>query len=111
MNLLHDNTTQGKHTPGPWSLAPHQASMGEALCIEDKDATIVCLFPESKEGSDLRKTDEANGALIAAAPDLLEALEALLGDFNALCIRTGTEGVGDHEIQARRAIAKARGEA
>lgn len=59
-----------KHTPGPWKVGPHiddsvhgcgfiVESGGPNICITDYDDA----------------TDMANAPLIAAAPELLEALE------------------------------------
>jgi len=84
-----------KHTPGPWSVDdPHQIwaeSAGEYVAItrvEDWE-TIP------------REQAEANARLIATAPDLLEALNELIG----------WQTTAPHEaIQAAKAaIAKATG--
>jgi len=61
----------GKHTPGPWKIGPHgriQTAPNEAGGCE-----IVVV-----EGSIGRG---ANATLIAAAPDLLAALEAARPDL------------------------------
>ena len=55
-----------KHTPGPWVAVP--LSTGRTL-IESHDAQQVCL------ASELNRED---ARLIAAAPELLKALEAAL---------------------------------
>jgi len=54
-----------KHTPGPWDLA-----QGENEITVYTDATIATV-PDSLESW------EANARLIAAAPDLLAALELI----------------------------------
>lgn len=54
-----------KHTPGPWSV---DAYLGVVAC-----GRIIALT-----GVDTGLHRDANGRLIAAAPDLLEALENLL---------------------------------
>jgi hypothetical protein len=89
------------HTPGPWEIKRHfdpgykniSAQKHTALaqvvwCMEDEDRSPSC---------------EANAHLIAAAPELLEALEALVLDESKEYIPTRLWDV------ARSAIAKAKG--
>jgi hypothetical protein len=90
-----------KHTPGPWQIKRHfdpgykfiSAQKHTALaqvvwCMEDEDRSPEC---------------EANAHLIAAAPELLEALEKVFTVMN-----------DDMPVGLRKvwyeAIAKARGE-
>ena len=54
-----------KHTPGPWLIHPHIDI--EYSIFDQMGTTHVCDV-----------TDEADAKLIAAAPELLEAAEALL---------------------------------
>lgn len=74
-----------KHTPGPWdNNAPHE----QTIKAKGKDvATVYCS----------NKDWQANARLIAASPDLLEALEQLLKCPDA-----------QSEQWAREAIAKAK---
>ncbi len=62
------------HTPGPWHTSPtHQ---GQAYDIGATNNDNVALVPgPSENGSD---NFQANARLIAAAPDLLAALEGLM---------------------------------
>lgn len=53
------------HTPGPWYLD----GTGIRTMVRGSDATIVALRHRLPSG-----THEANASLIAAAPELLEAL-------------------------------------
>lgn len=76
-----------KHTPGPWRVDTH-------CNVMHKDAMVA--FPCISGGLN----QEANARLIAAAPDLLEALE----DIAAYYPNSWAEDV------ARAAIAKATGE-
>lgn len=66
-----------KHTPGPWVVGP----VHDAVCAEpDRDGwTVVASnpHPRSPRGASLRRQWEANARLIAAAPELYEALSAL----------------------------------
>lgn len=90
-----------KHTPGPW-LVDHDTditgseSSPEIGCVGKVD--IAHVYLRAVPG----KT-EANARLIAAAPDLLEALKAVLNS----CL--DSRGLADAYKQARAAIAKAEG--
>jgi len=57
------------YTPGPWRHEPHQASHGDKIAVVDAIGRILALIPGHKA------TDKANAQLIAAAPELLEALQ------------------------------------
>ena len=88
-----------KHTPEPWNVGegPHKRNRevfdGNGFLVAD--CRTCCKEPE---------TEKANARLIAAAPDMLEALRELLADpylsdpINA-----------DRMTCARAAIAKAEG--
>lgn len=88
-----------KHTPGPWTRnrAINTVDMGRY--------SVICPF-----GADSKKhvsEIEANMRIIAAAPDLLAALEAIIKMIGPYA----GQGRMDAEIAAARAaIAKARGE-
>ena len=90
-----------KHTKGPWRLSEEKFS---TLYVEP---FICAIF-----GTD--KMAEANARLIAAAPELLEALEdmvALAADAMRAAQRDGCEYAIEAELSsARAAIAKAKGE-
>ena len=79
--------TEAKHTPGPWALGAETIVISSTVgggCVAD------CGYRE--EGN-------ADARLIAAAPDMLEALklaEAAMGNMNAAAV-------------VRAAIAKATG--
>lgn len=85
------------HTPGPWSLSPPMGSDRiEPWFWVSADATLHLRVAACPAGYRLGE-NEANAKLIAAAPDLLEALIRC----EANCTN---DGVGR---QARKAIAKA----
>ena len=93
------------HTPGPWEIkrhfdpgykfisAPKHTALAQVVwCMEDEDRSPEC---------------EANAHLIAAAPELLEALQEALDDWGfdePDCVRL------EWADKAGAAIAKARGE-
>lgn len=89
-----------KHTPGPWVSIRYLDSRFYELGSNEFHARLAFTHGEGD-------TDEANMRLIAAAPDLLEALENLADYID--------ERAGDNECRplenARAAIAKAKGEA
>ena len=91
--------TQVKHTPGPW-VAEDYAGAGSVpwyVVPHDHKGTIAALT-----GLDA----EANARLIAAAPDMLEALQALVSANNS------TDGMAMRKAwgKADAAIARATGE-
>ena len=84
------------HTPAPWSYEKATKT------IRAKPSNYWIATMDSWDGA---VNHEANAQLIAAAPDLLEACEMLLGRLDENC--SGTQYIGDI---ARAAIQKARGE-
>lgn len=58
-------TEKAKHTPGPWFAGTGWIGAGHV-----KDGHVVCRLPNFPYGN-----SEANANLIAAAPEMLEALE------------------------------------
>ena len=83
-----------EHTPGPWGALKYS----DANCV----ATITGVWTVVSIGADPNQFDaKADACLIAAAPDMLEALETLLeeGDTNSTAV-----------LCAEQAVAKAKGE-
>lgn len=87
------------YTPGPWVHIQYWNASNCVASSEDNDVHIAYLHTNNAE---------ANARLIAAAPDLLAALEVM---FDWVLSIPGIVGVraDDVCIQARDAIAKARG--
>ena len=97
-----------QHTPGPWGWYWRNED-GKANCgvfwQERKGmAYSVCRAPSYET----QEQWEANAHLIAAAPELLEALVALMPDAEANDF--GGPDTGARLAAARAAIAKATGE-
>jgi hypothetical protein len=109
-----------EHTPGPWEL---QGSMNSTTMLIGRPGKWPIQYGEEIARVDVRRSPEhggphpvqyANARLIAAAPELLEALEKYATrylqderDDPALCLNT------DHHndvLAVFAAIAKARGE-
>ncbi|KKX25331.1 hypothetical protein [Rhizobium sp. LC145] len=108
-----------KHTPGPWSFRT-DARTGDNGIMADGTGVFVEAFAEIRHsGENARDEALANARLIAAAPDLLQALEDLLHAYSEpdrrLCCDgrdCGCMGSTVHqqaEHYARLAIAKAEG--
>lgn len=97
-----------KHTPGPWVVREDPRSFRPSIEKEDRTYFIAHV--------DECMAKEANAQLIAAAPDLLEALEALVKineehnlAVEAICGRP--LGWKDSYLDAARAaIARSKGE-
>lgn len=111
---MTDSTSAGAHTPGPWEVTAakdHIRAMvtinghEERLYIASVDTTEVDGYPEQKD---------ANARLIAASPDLFEALEFAMNAMDGIRAAFNDMGVlvpvALHmEIErARIALSKAR---
>ncbi len=89
-----------KGTPGPWVTADAHGPVEGGDCIQEvssehKFFVATCCHYTSREGV------KANACLIAAAPELLEALQAV--------VRVADRATDEFEM-ARAAIAKALGQ-
>jgi hypothetical protein len=94
-----------KHTPGPWVVNKQHKTISYKGCFDVATADNEYLIAQTIGG--LGEQEEANARLIAAAPDLLEALKQLAS------VAIGTEHGKQFEYQidlAIAAIAKATGE-
>lgn len=88
------------HTPGPW-----RAEGWEGVTVNAADGCTILACPGASQGATLAET-KANARLIAAAPDLLAALEEIAGYPHA--DHAGLPPARARAI-ARTAIAKATG--
>lgn len=98
-------------TPGPWSLSDEVERDGLlSRQVYGAPEGMLAIVRTANQG---RHYGAANANLIAAAPDLYEALEALMGDATFKLAKKGgnLEEIMAHTSQARTALAKARGEA
>jgi hypothetical protein len=99
-----------QHTPGPWYLRTnkHKNCDGSAWGWLDTQQAGNQRPPSGVDVTwSAGQTSEANARLIAAAPDLLEALKKMLDSHEDACTGYG-EGAAE---KARAAIAKATGAA
>jgi len=86
-----------KHTPGPWYIDPIKFHVNGNRRIMAEQCTPVAVVPEHLA---------ADARLIAAAPDMLNALM----DFVSYFGHDNDNGLDEMLTNARAAIAKATGE-
>jgi hypothetical protein len=107
-----------KNTRGPWEVRPDESGVtylrvrGSQLGCRFRIANVPKLTYEGATESEAAET-LANANLIAAAPELLEALRFILDRYVQL-VNSGDAGFWDPEkepqvIQSRAAMAKAEG--
>jgi hypothetical protein len=102
--LYNEGSTTGdfmsKHTPGPWKVkAGTNAVLAGRKQICSHVNAASALPVNMLEDQEIA---QANARLIAAAPDLLEAMQALFGADMVYCM------MGDGKDDQIEAIAKAR---
>lgn len=96
--------SDNKHTQEKWSVEPD----GDHLMVCTDMLEICTIQPVDSGGVKsffLGEETIANANLIAAAPELLEALQAMLDECDPMLM-----SCGEPWCRARSAIAKARGE-
>jgi len=95
-------------TPGPWEYTGGDVWVdGRELVCCGRRQDECCGEPDVRAGQDLiAQTSEQNAPLIAAAPELAEALQRIVAAIDA-----SEESIGSlHCVQlARAALAKAKG--
>jgi hypothetical protein len=97
---MHDPPTRGcPHTPGPWlaRMEDHTIFVGTGT------QNVAEVIPDTMDEAELR----ANARLIAAAPDLLAALQTLLADMEAEYRDRNGDADHDGMDKARAAVAGA----
>lgn len=110
---MEANETQTKHTPGPWTYR----KAATHFHIEADAKGFGKAIAEVKFCSNLGWTTETNARLIAAAPELLAALQDLANGAGAMRVKSdlvwelkAKELTDAALIKANAAIAKAEGE-
>ena len=92
-----------KHTPGPWANdLPEREEPYQNICIQVGKRDICLVWIDDDPVDDYNAEQCANAHLIAAAPDLLEALQYMF----AVCPAINHQGEEAHQ-QASAAITKA----
>ena len=104
-----------QHTPGPWigagpsfgdPLPRYTTSIMTEWEHEDDGFIEICEFPFHHHDDE----NEANARLIAAAPDLLEALKLCEGNIKSLLASAHPKVYGEWLTFVSAAIAQATGE-
>ena len=97
------------HTPGPWRLDhSDDVELRNHVGISSESHSLLAQIVWKMDDDERSPSCEANAHLIAAAPDLLEALQSIVKSL----ADQDDEGMIEHAqpmIDARAAIAKATG--
>jgi hypothetical protein len=97
-----------KHTPGPWNRGyGNFIYQGAKHAPEGGQRLIATCEPSTRTAGDWDQVF-GNAALIAAAPELLDALECFLGEYHADQDKPECKELFEG---ARAIVAKAKGEA
>lgn len=98
------------HTPGPWKVRVSHNGALRGYSIEHEDETLRSIVARNWEHELCEEHGNSlpNARLIAAAPELISALEAVLPDLEHY-VATHGPGPDKRLALARAAIAKARG--
>lgn len=93
------------HTEGPWSVAETRHNYDTVIRGPKGEPIALALIAgyTKQEGA-------ANTVLLAAAPDLLEALQVMVRDYSAAHASCGDLEMSPALFQAQRAIDRATGE-
>jgi hypothetical protein len=109
--MTYGKTTRlpASHTPGPW----HFRSIEDGRPIYNHGNFAIAYMdaytPAEDDGGEWEREIEANGNLVAAAPELLECLQDILAVFNnAAADSAGTHAIisffGNHDDAINQAI-------
>jgi hypothetical protein len=110
--------TWGKHTPGPWWVSKFRHNDGALPIVSDHAVVSICAvacqtpFTRGNGWRTECETREANARLIAAAPEMLEALESAESCIVTFVAVNGwPEPNGSRDIlnEVQAAIARAKG--
>lgn len=98
-----------QHTPGPWSVSKIDDRAAFNIFTPSQCSALLTLEPGKYNGADPRVSNvEADARLIAAAPELLEALQLCYDHCRLYHPEVEENNVGK---TVRAAIAKATGSA
>lgn len=101
-----------KHTQGPWSVDGHDLTSVIAGGPNHWRHIARCEFGYQAHHEPYFEMDKANARLIAAAPELLEALEDIIENcYFEKKDTNSTRNINEFRAKARAVIAKARREA
>ena len=96
-----------KHTPGPWKIDWYICrDAGKELWRVPRSIGPACVDHNHWARNHIA-VDEADARLIAAAPDLLEALKSLVNSTAPICDGSYSDGMDNDFLRARAAIKQA----
>lgn len=97
------------HTPGPWTTdeADHDMPHQDIRIKASKHHTVCTVWIDDAPVRDFNAEQTANARLLAAAPDMLEALQGLLNRPGPIYNLVEDERHWPQIAEARAAIAKA----
>ncbi len=96
-----------QHTPGPWAVIPQKTLQGDIATVYNTPDGWVSIHAPTWLNIGDQQVAMANARLIAAAPDLLEALKLCEGNISSLLASTHPRVYGKWLDFVRAAIAKA----
>ena len=105
--------TETKHTKGKWKVFSHPECIYPGIeCLSPQGNFSIACIGNDLEGIQGRTEEEilANAKLIAAAPELLEALIDLIEKVSPIIMKMGVKKVYSELLsieQAKKAIRKA----
>ena len=105
--------SETKHTPGPWEVSwDKYGKESEIHGKSELNDGPICIIPHDDVTESGAEEQLANARLIAAAPELLEALKALIENVGSCICYDQSEGecLAKAWKMAAVAIAKAEGE-
>ena len=110
------------YTKGPWRVVPYGDGNSLVICTEPDGNWRICFLATPGDSSGAWETIKADARLIAAAPELVEALRNLINAIDTGNLEMNSPEIGGHDdiplrpwheewiYRARAALSKALGE-
>jgi len=98
-----------KHTPGPWTYYHYDSGIESHWRIEDHTGVFVAATSYCTKGKEAEYV-KPEAALIAAAPEMLAALEKLIDRLELDSLIPGQGELLELVLMTSKIIKKARGE-
>jgi hypothetical protein len=99
-----------EHTPGPWHVVPYGDGNALVICTEPDGNWRICFLATPGDSYGAWKTIKADAHLIAAAPEMFEALKRWVDLAETAIRKIGIEPHPDERtclVIAKAALAKA----
>lgn len=95
-----------QYTPGPWKWI-EQSGGGRALVTDHPDYDGVIIESSMEEGIGFMNEGKNDADLIAAAPDMYEALEEAFNVLISCSVPAGGADDSKHVVEAKKSACKA----